>query len=126
MLVPELWALVLRTRWHAKEEKYFSLVAINLLEERDKSEPDRIVGELLQPGGVIALYKLGLEDCVEEIDAIDVEGYAVFDKTNVVVMKYPLCQFFGLRPTKGKSFHHGRFIMRLREKCKNHPKLMNC
>ena len=29
--------------------------------ERDMSEPDRIVGELLQPGGYTALIKLGLE-----------------------------------------------------------------
>ena len=29
--------------------------------ERDLSEPDRIVGELLQPGGRIALDKLGLQ-----------------------------------------------------------------
>ena len=28
--------------------------------ERDLSEPDRIVGELLQPGGFKALQKLGL------------------------------------------------------------------
>ncbi|KAK8696441.1 hypothetical protein V6N13_001576 [Hibiscus sabdariffa] len=37
--------------------------------ERDLSEPDRIVGELLQPGGYLKLIELGLEDCVEEIDA---------------------------------------------------------
>lgn len=29
--------------------------------ERDMREPDRIVGELLQPGGYRALGKLGLE-----------------------------------------------------------------
>lgn len=29
--------------------------------ERDLSEPDRIVGELLQPGGYNALLKLGLK-----------------------------------------------------------------
>ncbi len=29
--------------------------------ERDLSEPDRIVGELLQPGGIRALKQLGLE-----------------------------------------------------------------
>lgn len=29
--------------------------------ERDLSEPDRIVGELLQPGGYLALAKLGLK-----------------------------------------------------------------
>jgi NADPH-dependent 2,4-dienoyl-CoA reductase/sulfur reductase-like enzyme len=32
-----------------------------LLLERDLSEPDRIVGELLQPGGIDALKSLGLE-----------------------------------------------------------------
>lgn len=32
-----------------------------LLLERDLSEPDRIVGELLQPGGVNALTALGME-----------------------------------------------------------------
>lgn len=29
--------------------------------ERDLSEPDRIVGELLQPGGYLKLVELGLE-----------------------------------------------------------------
>lgn len=29
--------------------------------ERDMKEPDRIVGELLQPGGYLALKELGLE-----------------------------------------------------------------
>lgn len=32
--------------------------------ERDMKEPDRIVGELLQPGGLKALWKLGLEGMV--------------------------------------------------------------
>ena len=32
-----------------------------LLLERDWSLPDRIVGELLQPGGVEALERLGLD-----------------------------------------------------------------
>ena len=29
--------------------------------ERDLTEPDRIVGELLQPGGFLKLIELGLE-----------------------------------------------------------------
>ena len=29
--------------------------------ERDLTEPDRIVGELLQPGGYLKLMELGLE-----------------------------------------------------------------
>lgn len=32
-----------------------------LLLERDLNEPDRIVGELMQPGGMHALKKLGME-----------------------------------------------------------------
>lgn len=32
-----------------------------LLLERDLSEPDRIVGELMQPGGMNALKQLGME-----------------------------------------------------------------
>lgn len=40
-----------------------------ILLERSLKEPDRIVGELLQPGGVQALDKLGLRgmrDCIPE------------------------------------------------------------
>lgn len=32
--------------------------------ERDLTEPDRIVGELLQPGGYLKLIELGLEGIV--------------------------------------------------------------
>lgn len=46
--------------------------------ERDLSEPDRIVGELLQPGGYLKLIELGLQDCVEGIDAQSIFGYALF------------------------------------------------
>ncbi|GLT47587.1 hypothetical protein SLA2020_212740 [Shorea laevis] len=46
--------------------------------ERDLSEPDRIVGELLQPGGYLKLIELGLEDCVNEIDAQRVSGYSLY------------------------------------------------
>lgn len=41
-----------------------------LLLERDLAEPDRIVGELLQPGGYLKLKELGLEESVEGIDSI--------------------------------------------------------
>lgn len=37
--------------------------------ERDLSQPDRIVGELLQPGGYLMLRNLGLASAVDEIDA---------------------------------------------------------
>jgi len=35
--------------------------------ERDLTEPDRIVGELLQPGGYLKLLELGLEGMQEII-----------------------------------------------------------
>ena len=63
-----------------------------LLIERDLSEPDRIVGELLQPGGVAALAKLGLEGCLDGIDAVPVEGYAVVSGERVVEVAYPVLE----------------------------------
>ncbi len=40
-----------------------------LLLEKDLSTPDRIVGELLQPGGYRILERLGLAGCCSDIDA---------------------------------------------------------
>jgi squalene monooxygenase len=78
------------------------------LVERSLSEPDRIVGELLQPGGVMALKRLGIESCLEGIDAIPVRGYCVVEDGKSVHIPYPGAH-------EGRSFHHGRFIMKLRE-----------
>jgi squalene monooxygenase len=77
------------------------------LVERDWSEPDRIVGELLQPGGINALRELGLVDALKGMDGIDVYGYSVFAKDDKVLLTYP-------DKEKGISFHHGRFVMNLR------------
>lgn len=79
--------------------------------ERSLLEPDRIVGELLQPGGVIALRKLGMEDCLDDIGAVPVKGYCVVHDGKQVHIPYP-------GGHEGRSFHHGRFIMSLREKAK--------
>uniref|UniRef100_A0A0E0KAW9 Squalene monooxygenase n=1 Tax=Oryza punctata TaxID=4537 RepID=A0A0E0KAW9_ORYPU len=61
--------------------------------ERDMTEPDRIVGELLQPGGYLKLIELGLEDCVEEIDAQRVLGYALLKDGRNTKLSYPLEKF---------------------------------
>ncbi|KAH7884061.1 squalene epoxidase-domain-containing protein [Phlebopus sp. FC_14] len=82
--------------------------------ERSLSEPDRIVGELLQPAGVAALQKLGMEACLEGIDAIPVHGYCVVQSGRLVHIPYP-------EGRQGRSFHHGRFIMALREHAKRGP-----
>jgi len=105
-----------------------------ILLEKSLKEPDRIVGELLQPGGVAALEKLGLRECLEEIDAVKVYGYDVIYYGEEVRIPYPANAVDGgdevsveksrtdeMRGMKrkrpeGRSFHHGRFIRRLREK----------
>lgn len=54
-----------------------------LLVERFMQEQDRIVGELLQPGGLRALERLGLDACAKEgSDSVVVEGYAVIRAAN--------------------------------------------
>ncbi|KAL5713206.1 squalene monooxygenase [Ranunculus cassubicifolius] len=87
--------------------------------ERDLSEPDRIVGELLQPGGYLKLVELGLQDCVEEIDAQRVLGYALFKDGKDTRLSYPLEKFHS--DVAGRSFHNGRFIQRMREKAASLP-----
>lgn len=124
------------------------------------SEPDRIVGELLQPGGVKALSQLGLAGVLEGIDATPVEGYCVVSGGRQVGIPYPdLDQLeddgvpLSSGPEKirgekepldpgnekatpaststappwyvpsasgrkeGRSFHHGRVISGLRQRC---------
>ena len=76
------------------------------------------MGELLQPGGVAALKQLGLEACLEGIDGIEVQGYAIFKTAKEsVVVKYPTDK----SPNRGKAFHHGKFIMKLRQAAKSTP-----
>ncbi|PWA96591.1 squalene epoxidase, FAD/NAD(P)-binding domain protein [Artemisia annua] len=87
--------------------------------ERDLTEPDRIVGELLQPGGYLKLIELGLEDCVEDIDAQRVFGYALFKDGRNTRLSYPLEKFHS--DVAGRSFHNGRFIQRMREKASSLP-----
>ncbi|PIN00105.1 Squalene monooxygenase [Handroanthus impetiginosus] len=87
--------------------------------ERDLTEPDRIVGEYLQPGGYLKLIELGLEDCVEEIDAQRVFGYALFKDGKAAQLPYPLENFHP--DVSGRGFHNGRFIQRMRKKATSLP-----
>lgn len=100
-----------------------------ILLEKSLKEPDRIVGELLQPGGVEALGKLGLQDCLEDIDAIPVKGYGVFYHNQPVEIPYPnnAVNQSGTQQDRvraeGRSFHHGRFISKLRAAALSHPNI---
>ncbi|XP_066501556.1 squalene monooxygenase [Hoplias malabaricus] len=88
--------------------------------ERDLREPDRIVGELLQPGGFRTLRELGLEDAVEGVDAHIISGYIVHDRqsSSEVEIPYPQDEC-GVQC--GRAFHHGRFIMGLRRVALKEP-----
>lgn len=109
-----------------------------LLLERDLAQPDRFVGELLQPGGVLALRRLGLGHAVEGIDAQAVYGYALFKEGRAAELCYPDPADFGTlvaagaaergehrgaeadrTSTPGVAFHNGRFVQRLRAEAKS-------
>lgn len=95
-----------------------------ILLERSLKEPDRIVGELLQPGGVKALEKLGLGDCLEGIDSIPNKGYEVFYHGQSVHIPYAMARdpkTGRMERPEGRCFHHGRFIQKLREAAMREP-----
>ena len=106
-----------------------------ILLERSLKEPDRIVGELLQPGGVQALEKLGLRHTLDDIDAIPVNGYTVIYHDEQVPIPYPdfpqqaqQHEFLEKHPEKprkaeGRSFHHGRFVSQLRAAALSHANI---
>jgi hypothetical protein len=79
-----------------------------LVLEKSLSQPDRIVGELLQPGGYLMLKKMGLEDCTREIDAQEVYGYALFKGDSAFNIHYPTEGYD--KDVSGRSFHHGRYV----------------
>lgn len=60
-----------------------------LIVEREWSMPDRIVGELMQPGGVRAMRSLGMVQAFNNIEAIPVTGYSVFYNGEKVSIPYP-------------------------------------
>ncbi|XP_074540196.1 squalene monooxygenase [Halichoeres trimaculatus] len=88
--------------------------------ERDLREPDRIVGELLQPGGYKALKELGLEASVEGLDAHVVNGYVIHDIESSTEVEIPYPQDEDSIKC-GRAFHHGRFIMGLRRVAQAEP-----
>ncbi|NXT22228.1 ERG1 monooxygenase, partial [Syrrhaptes paradoxus] len=89
--------------------------------ERDLKEPDRIVGELLQPGGFNALKDLGLEDTVEGIDSQIVNGYIIHDIESKSEVEIPYPRSGDGCVASGRSFHHGQFIMGLRRAAMAEP-----
>ena len=92
---------------------YLGRQGINVvIVERDFSEPEKIIGELLQPGGVIKLQEMGLQKALSGFDAQPIDGYALFMDDQHFKIPYPKADG---RILKGRGFRYGKFIMRLRE-----------
>ncbi|KAM6214405.1 squalene monooxygenase [Rhynchocyon petersi] len=89
--------------------------------ERDLNEPDRIVGEFLQPGGFHVLKDLGLEDTVEGFDAQVIHGYIIHDRESRSEVQIPFPMSEDSQVLSGRAFHHGRFIMSLRKAAMAEP-----
>lgn len=87
--------------------------------ERSLKEPERIVGELLQPGGYDSLVRMGISDAVEGIDAQEVYGYGIFLDGRRIEIDYSGKQ--EEKRVAGRSFHNGRFVRRLRELAGTEP-----
>jgi hypothetical protein len=99
-----------------------------VLLERDMREPDRIVGELLQPSGVEKLKAIGLYDALTGIDAQCVPGSGVVpdpgphDKAQLIHLPYPkrpapssgFAEEIHNEQFTGRGLHNGRFVMNLR------------
>lgn len=80
-----------------------------LLVERSLfTKPDRIVGELLQPGGINALKSVNMEHCALSI-GMPCHGYLIVDQ-NQKNIDLP---YSG--SAKGVSFHFGEFVQNLRK-----------
>ncbi|VEU23926.1 DEKNAAC105183 [Brettanomyces naardenensis] len=60
-----------------------------LIAEREWSRPNRIVGELMQPSGLKALKQLGMIKAINNIDAIEVDGYYIEFDGQEVLIDYP-------------------------------------
>jgi len=102
--------------------------------ERDLSRPERIIGELLQPGGVNALIKLGLQDCLEDIDYHKVAGYVIHDLStdSKVHVPYPgFSEEEGSQVVKtnepavgsATAFRYGYFVQSLRAAAQSHENI---
>jgi len=70
-------------------------------------EKKRIVGELLQPGAVLSLERMGLGHLLDGFDAQPVEGYALLQGEEKTTIPYP-------RQHTGLGLHNGRFLQQIR------------
>jgi len=85
-----------------------------LVVERDLTEPDRIIGELMQPGGLQALKELGLIHLIDGIDAQEVNGYNLIKGKDRFTIHYDEVKE-GIR---GVGLRNGKFLGNIRRELK--------
>lgn len=78
--------------------------------EKSLAEMDRILGELLQPGGVQMLHKMNLQESLENIDAQPVVGYGMFLNNSSFQIGYQAKE----KGLTGFGFRNGKFVQNLR------------
>ena len=83
--------------------------------ERNWDEPDEIIGELLQPGGVKELKEMGLEQALQGIDAQSIIGYAMQLEEKWINLAYT--DEDNPSQITGYGFRYGRFVQSLRKAC---------
>ena len=84
--------------------------------EKNKHVPERIIGELMQPGGIELLETLGLAEALDDIDAQEIQGYSIIYEKEDVQIPYP-------NNKKGRAFHHKLFLENLRKMAEDNPKI---
>lgn len=97
-------------------------VSVKIIEQ-NWTTPERIVGELLQPGGYLALKALGLSEYVAEIDAQAIYGYVLQSKSSSVVLNYDAAT--SNPEIHGLGFKNEKFLANLRIALTHHP-LIEC
>ena len=75
--------------------------------EKTLRDQDRIVGELMQPGGVNQLRMMGLDQLLMGFDAQHISGYALFLNDQHFSISYP-------EGEQGRGFRNGKFLNRMR------------
>ena len=86
--------------------------------EKSLAEQERMIGELLQPGGVIKLHELGLEHLLDELDAQQIEGYGLFMQGDNFKITYPV---YKGKTITGKGLRNGKFVQRIRQQILDMP-----
>lgn len=88
--------------------------------EKSFKEQEGIIGELMQPGGVAQLEKLGLAHVLDQFESPKVKGYALFLDDQHFKIDYPNENGKEIR---GRGFYNSRFVKKLRDEFTQFPNI---